>query len=126
MDMDSHEIFFIVIIQIQEIQALPVFQRAKHIFLGMVELVRDIGHTGSLSGAHHAEQVKIDLQLCIIGVSHIFVDKKVGYNGGIRSCFSVNCQMRHFDTPLSILFEWLGSDLPSLPGYGPEAETLRE
>ena len=59
--MDPHEVFLGVVIQIKQLESLPIFQRTQYILLGVIELVRNIGYAGSLPGAHHAEQVEIDL-----------------------------------------------------------------
>jgi hypothetical protein len=56
----------------------------------VVELVRDIGNTGSAVCAHHAQQIELDLDLGVIGAFHIFVNKQIRHHGRIGSAVVVN------------------------------------
>ena len=75
MNMDAYQVLIIVIIQIHQLPFLPISQRTNHILFRIIKSVSHIGYTGSLMRIHHAEQIKIDLYLGIIGIRHIFVNK---------------------------------------------------
>ena len=77
--MNPYQCFIIIEVQIQDLLLLPVFQCTDHILFRVVELVRNSGHTDSLFRIQHAQQIEIDLQLCVVGIFHIFINKQIGY-----------------------------------------------
>ena len=112
MDVDSFQILVLIEIQIQKLAFFPVFQGAQNLLLGMVKLVRNGGYTDSLVRIHHAKKIEIYLDLGIVGISHIFVDKKIGNDCGIHVGIFVNRQACHI-VHRSCSYPLAGSDLPS-------------
>ena len=80
--MDAGQIPFGVVVELHEAALLPITQRAENILLCVVEGVGDLRDTGGSSLSHLTQQIQIDLDLRVIGVLHIFVDKKIGYDSG--------------------------------------------
>ena len=97
--MDADQIPGLIVIQTQEPLFFPVFEGAQYVLFRMIELVRNIGHTGSQTGVHHAEQIKINFQLGIIGIFHILVNEQIGHRRGVRMIIRINCQSRHEFSP---------------------------
>ena len=98
-DMDSYQIFFVVVVQVQKLISFPILQGAHYVLFRVIKLVCNIGYAGGQAGIHHAEQIKIDFQLGIVGILHVFINKKVGYNSRIHSMILIDCQMCHMYVP---------------------------
>ena len=78
-EMDTYQSLILIEIQIQNLLLLPILQCTDHILFRVVELVRNSGHTDGLIRIQHAQQIEIDLQLCVVGIFHIFINKQIGY-----------------------------------------------
>ena len=79
-----------VVFEHNKTAALPIAERTHYFLLGMVELIRHIGNAGGPAGIHHAQKIQIHFQLRVIGVSHIIVDKYIGYKGSPHSVFAID------------------------------------
>ncbi len=100
--MDADHVLMLVQIKCQELILLPVFQGTHHVLLRIVKNIRNIRDTGSAAGAHHTEQIQIDLKLRIIGSLHVFVDKPIGNNCRIGMVILINCETTHYYTTFAL------------------------
>ena len=64
--------------------------RAHNFSLRVVELIGHIRNARGPSRVHHSKKIEIDLELRVIGVLHVFVDKEIGDQGGAQICLAVN------------------------------------
>ena len=76
-EMDAYQSLILIEVQIQNLLLLPIFQCTDHILFRVIELVRNSRHTDCLIRIQHAQQIEIDLQLCVVGILHIFINKQI-------------------------------------------------
>ena len=55
--MNTDYVFAVVVVQKEKAVFFPVFEGAYHIFLRIVEFIRDIANACVEPGAHHADQI---------------------------------------------------------------------
>jgi hypothetical protein len=88
----GHEIACGAVLEFNESAALPIAERANDFSLRVVEPVGHVGNAGGPACIHHAKKIQIDLQLRVIGVFHILIDKKIRDQGGAPIVFAVYCE----------------------------------
>ena len=97
--MDTGQGFIGVIIQREQIPFLPVLKCPQYILFRVIELVRNIRHTGGHAGAQHTKKIEIYLQLCIVGIFHISINKAIGNSSAVGIYIVINCNSPHFNLP---------------------------
>ena len=94
--MQGKDLAVFVIFDPHQILLFPIGERTDNILFRMVKFVCDIGDARRQIGMHHAQQIKVDLDLRIIGIFHIFINKLIGYDRSITIIISVYRKTTHF------------------------------
>ena len=81
----------------------PVIQSAYNILLGIIKPVRNIRYPCCKICAQHPEQIQIDLELGIICIGHVIINKTVGHNCKISSAILINPKVTHIYSPSHLL-----------------------
>ena len=88
--MQRHQVSGTAVFQLNEPAVLPVAKGTHHFSLRVIELVGHVRNTGGPARIHHAEKIEIDLELCVIGILHVLIDKKIRDQGGTHIAFTIH------------------------------------
>ena len=81
----------------------PIPERTNHILFRVVEFICNFGHAGGQTCIHNPQQIQVNLNLCIICVLHILINKRIGDNRCVRIVIPVKYKLPHIILPCIIM-----------------------